>query len=351
MKTCRVSVNGQGFRTKAGTTLLDAALANGVNIPHDCRSGLCGSCLTRVKSGSTILGETAVPGMVYACKARILTDLEIEVEDVPQTRLETGRLAGLRALTSDTVELAIRPEGHLAYLPGQYFKFKFDGFPERSYSATRAVDGRPEGSHLVLHVRRYPNGRVSGQFGRRIKPGHRVEILGPFGSAFFRPEKQNRLVLISSGTGFAPIWSIACAALRENFRREIRVIAGVRTESEIYMAAALERLAACPNVDVRVTIGRRPGIGPYVLGGYPTDHMPALKDDDIVYACGPAQMIELVSPIAAAAGATLYTDPFEPAPEDVGRKLLDTTRDLFNGLINLKAGASPAIPNAARAVS
>ena len=42
-KTCTVAVNGQTFKAKAGDVLLDAALVSGVNISHDCRSGVCGS--------------------------------------------------------------------------------------------------------------------------------------------------------------------------------------------------------------------------------------------------------------------------------------------------------------------
>jgi len=118
---------------------------------------------------------------------------------------------------------------------------------------------RPQGAAITLQVRRQKRGKVSSQLGRRIRVGHPVAIEGPHGSAFFREGKNGRLILISSGTGFAPIWSIACAALRENPLREIVLIAGVRTEDPIYMAVALQRVAPFPNVDVIVTIGRRSG--------------------------------------------------------------------------------------------
>jgi len=42
-KTCKVTVNKESFHAKCGDLLLDAALANGVDLPHDCRSGVCGS--------------------------------------------------------------------------------------------------------------------------------------------------------------------------------------------------------------------------------------------------------------------------------------------------------------------
>ena len=38
--------------------LLDAALMNGVELPHDCRSGYCGTCRVRVLSGHTFGGAS-----------------------------------------------------------------------------------------------------------------------------------------------------------------------------------------------------------------------------------------------------------------------------------------------------
>ena len=234
-KTCTVAVNGQTFKAKAGDVLLDAALVNGINISHDCRSGVCGSCLTKVVRGSTILGETAVPGMVHACQARILSDLDIESEEVPEISFADAHVGALRRLAPDVVEVTVEPERRLRYLPGQYFNFKFGGFPARSYSPTRPLRGRPRPQSLTLQVRRHERGQVSSQIGREIRAGHPVAIEGPFGSAFFREGKTARLILASSGTGFAPIWSIACAALRENPLRKILVIAGVaHGRSDLY---------------------------------------------------------------------------------------------------------------------
>jgi len=64
---------------------------------------------------------------------------------------------------------------------------------------------------------------------RRRRPP-RLPIPGPFGLAFLRPASVNQLVLIASGTGFAPIWSIAVAAIREHQDRHIVMVVGARTE-------------------------------------------------------------------------------------------------------------------------
>jgi CDP-4-dehydro-6-deoxyglucose reductase, E3 len=316
-KACTVAVNGQTFKANAGDVLLDAAIANGVHIPHDCRAGLCGSCLAKVVQGSTILGETPVPGMVHACQARILSDIKIETEQVPAAVFAEGRVASLRELAPDVVEVSIEPDRRLTYRPGQYFKFRFRGFPTRSYSATRPLSGRPRARTITLQIRRLEGGRVSPHLGLSIQAGHPVSIEGPYGSAFLRDGKTERLVLLSSGTGFAPIWGIACAALRENPERKIVLIAGVRTADPIYMTPALAQLVRFPNVEVIVAMGRRPSVSEQVREGYPNDHLPSLSETDIVYACGPTHLIEALSSSVAGSKAQFHFDPFEPAQDEV----------------------------------
>ena len=67
-----------------------------------------------------------------------------------------------------------------------------------------------------------------------------MKLTGPYGSAHFRPNLEGRLILVATNTGFAPIWSIAVAALRENPDRKMMIIAGGRTIESLYMGPALE---------------------------------------------------------------------------------------------------------------
>jgi CDP-4-dehydro-6-deoxyglucose reductase, E3 len=105
-----VTIRGRRFRVRAGDVLLDGALANGVDIPHDCRAGTCGTCMVQVVKGQTVCEKTHTQGMVHACQARVVSDLEVEMEDVPEIETTRARLAGLRELAPDIVELAIAPE-------------------------------------------------------------------------------------------------------------------------------------------------------------------------------------------------------------------------------------------------
>jgi ferredoxin len=67
-KVCEVS---------AGNSLLDVAEMNGVQIPYGCRQGVCGTCATRVLSGTVrmdaedgLTAEQKAAGYVLPCVSR-----------------------------------------------------------------------------------------------------------------------------------------------------------------------------------------------------------------------------------------------------------------------------------------
>jgi NAD(P)H-flavin reductase/ferredoxin len=323
-----VSINGRLFRVRTGDVLLDGALANGVDIPFDCRAGTCGTCMVQVVKGQTVCGETYTPGLVHACQARVVSDLEVEIEDVPEIGTTRARLAGLRKLAPDVIELTIAPEKSVAYLPGQYFRFAFNGFPARAYSPTASRDGHIGGRVIHLNVKRVRGGRVSSALGTSIRPGHRLRMEGPLGQAFLRPGGTGRLILAGSGTGFAPIWAIACMALREYRDRPIVMIAGAPRLSALYMLPALARLTDLPNLTIIPTIEKGPSPHPAVRIGGIEAHIPPLNASDIVYACGSPRMVDAVARSVDGAGATFYADPFESARPEEPAGLLGMLRTL-----------------------
>jgi 3-phenylpropionate/trans-cinnamate dioxygenase ferredoxin reductase subunit len=213
------------------------------------------------------------------------------------------------------MEVGITTERALPYLPGQYVQVRFEGYPSRPFSITHALRGPANSRTIFFHIRRMDGGRVTPDLGTRITTGHRVVLKGPLGSAHFRPQTDGRMILIATNTGFAPIWSIAAAALRENQERSILVIAGGRGLQALYMGPALAQLARFPNVRIVPVCSRSENLPPVVLPGRPTDYLPPLVASDQIYACGAAGMVEQVRAIAASAGAACYADPFLPSKD------------------------------------
>jgi len=82
----RLEPSGLGFETEAGTTLLKAAEAAGIELPSSCRNGTCRTCICQRVSGSTrhliewpgLSAEEKAEGWILPCVAEALSDLTLE---------------------------------------------------------------------------------------------------------------------------------------------------------------------------------------------------------------------------------------------------------------------------------
>jgi 3-phenylpropionate/trans-cinnamate dioxygenase ferredoxin reductase subunit len=315
-RTHQITFNGTTFPARRGELLLDAALSNGIDLPYDCRAGHCGTCCVRLVSGEVRGGEGSEPGIVHACQCRIVGDVVIERGQASGVRTVEGVLASLRPLSAEVAEVGIRTRRALPYHAGQYAQVRFNGYPSRPFSITHPLSGNPNSRWLWFHVRRMKDGRVTSALGKRIRLGHRVKVTGPYGSAHFRPNLDSRLILVATNTGFAPIWSIAVAALRENPQRSMMIIAGGRTIESLYMGPALARLTRFPNVLVVPVCSTPQKLTDAVKLGRPTDFLPRLLPSDVLYACGAPGMVDSIKSIAGKVGAVCYADPFLPTTDD-----------------------------------
>jgi NAD(P)H-flavin reductase/ferredoxin len=307
-----IVANGMSFPARTGELILDAALNHGVDFPHDCRAGRCGSCTARVVRGVALGGATLKPGVIQACQARALADLVLEFDVLPKPQTAAGEVASLVPRGPDVVEVGLALAAPLRPLPGQYCQVRFRGFPARAFSPTAPADGSAPASDMTLHVKRIRNGRVSTALGEAIRVGHRVRVEGPFGTAFYRRGATKRLVLVAGGTGYAPILAVALAALAEAPDREMVLIVGARTTVQLYMVDGLIELLRFANLNlVLAARDSAPQAGSIVRHGDPDAHLPVLGPDDLVYAAGAPAMVGRVSALAAAAGADFHCDPFE----------------------------------------
>ena len=317
-KLHKVRIGEETFSARSGQVVLDAALLGGVEIPHDCRAGRCGACIARVKQGITLGGEARQAGTIHACQARVFSDLSLEVEVLPPVVRVKGKVAAVTELADDIVEVVIAPERTFEMHPGQYAKLAFRGYPARAFSPTGSLVSFDDDGQIRFHIKRVQGGRVTPLIGSVIRERHNVAVEGPYGHAFLRPGLARRLILVGSGTGFAPVWALAAAALRENPGRPMVMIAASRKIAGFYMAPALELLSERPNVQIVATIEELVRDHRLVSAGGALDHLPELTSEDIVYACGSPGLVDAVAGRAGAAGAQFYADAFEangPRPQ------------------------------------
>jgi NAD(P)H-flavin reductase/ferredoxin len=309
-----LKVNGSTIQATMNQTLINAGLMAGIVIPHDCSSGQCETCRVHVISGSIGAEGTADGDTVLACKAILLGDAEIAYEAIPTVVKRSGEVVSIKTLAGVIVEVRIRLNARLTYLPGQYVKVKFAGFPERPYSLSLPLDASADEDELTFHIRCFPGGLVSSALGRKIRPGGKAAIRGPYGHAYLR-QATGRLILVAGGAGFAPIWSIALASRLSAPNRPISLVIGVGDVANLYMRPALQWLAAHGVSDIVLCADT--GDAPGVRWGRPTAFLPAFRPDDMVYAAGAPEMVAAIKVLCREAGVTCYADPFFPGAQKV----------------------------------
>lgn len=306
-------INGRRVPARAGQTLLDAGLAGGRAIPHDCATGQCDTCRVRIHSGTVDDAGTRIGDTVLACRSRLIAETVIEFDEVPDVVRRVGTVESVVNLTPEIVEVTVALRKRLTYLPGQYVRVSFADLPPRDYSPTLRSDGSGELHELIFQIRRQAGGAVSPHLGNRIGAGTKVKVEGPFGHAFHRLGR-GRLVIVSSGVGWAPAWAVARASRLREPQRELLVVAGARHPHNLYMRPALDWLRDRGAVTILTCSGGPPPAD--ARPGRPTLHLPMLTADDTVLTAGVPEMVAAVQFLAAAGGATCYADPFYAADRE-----------------------------------
>jgi ferredoxin len=79
--TVHLAKSGRTIVVPANSSILDALLFEGIDVPHSCTQGVCGSCETRVLAGrpehrDQLLseGERAEGKVMYVCCSRAQGD-------------------------------------------------------------------------------------------------------------------------------------------------------------------------------------------------------------------------------------------------------------------------------------
>jgi ferredoxin-NADP reductase len=109
------------------------------------------------------------------------------------------------------------------YKAGQYVQVLVNEHMVRSYSLASApgID-----NELHLHIRRGAAGSASRWFHDELKTGDAIHIGPPHGYCCYQPENLDQPVLmIGTGTGLAPLYGMARAALQQGHRGGIFTMA------------------------------------------------------------------------------------------------------------------------------
>lgn len=257
MRRVTLQPSGLQFEVADGESVLAAALRQGYVLPYGCKNGACGSCKGRLVEGQLDYGtyqkkalgdDEKAQGKALFCQAKPLTDITIEARTVGaakdiQVKKLPCRVQKLERLADDVMALYLKLPANerLQFLAGQYIEFLLRDGSRRSFSMANA----PHDDELLqLHVRHVAGGQFTDHVFGKMKERDILRMEGPLGTFFLREDSDKPIVLVASGTGFAPIKAMIEHAFHTGIRRPMVLYWGGRRPRDLYMNGLAQTWAA-----------------------------------------------------------------------------------------------------------
>jgi CDP-4-dehydro-6-deoxyglucose reductase len=297
--------DGHSFTALQDASILQSAHIAGVLLEHSCDTGRCGSCRTRMLSGSVkTLKDTSglTPseqgsGWILTCAHAPASDIHLDTAALGAgptavARTFPARIASLDLLAPDVIRTRLRlpPSADFRFRAGQHIELIGPGGTQRLYSIAN-----PPGAdqHVELHIRRVADGVLSRYWFNEARPHDLLRLRGPLGSFSLRLLAGLHLVLLATGTGVAPILSmLGELAQRPSEEQPLSstLYWGGRVADDLYAGPQLGSHPALRFVPVlsrthQVWSGPRGHVQDVLLAER------ANLTQTVVYACGSAPMI------------------------------------------------------------
>lgn len=332
--TFNISVlpSGRSFVANPGEAILAAGIRSGVGLPYGCKDGACGSCKCRKIEGTVVHGphqskalspEEEASGFILTCCGVPHSDVVLESRQVtdesafPIRKMPT-RVIGLEKKSHDVmlVKLQLPANDTFKYHAGQYIEFILQGGARRSYSMGNAPH---HGPGVELHIRHMPGGKFTDHVFHSMKDKEILRVEGPYGSFFLREDSTKPMILLASGTGFAPIKAVIEHMQFKGIDRPATLYWGGRRPQDLYMDDWVRaRVAEMPNLSYVPVIsnalledgwsGRTGFVHKAVLEDFPD------LSGYQVYACGAPIVVDSAradyTRLAALSADEFYADAF-----------------------------------------
>jgi CDP-4-dehydro-6-deoxyglucose reductase len=318
---------GNKFVVDEHSTVLDAAIQSGLNLPHSCRDGSCGTCMSRLLKGKIsqpedvdgISKDELSQGYILTCVAQPETDLEIESDHFPELdgirpALYPCKVESIGFPSKDIAVLNLRfPKNtKFIYLAGQYVDLIWNG-AKRSYSIANA---KKLEQGIELHIRKVANGLFSEFIFGKLKPETLMRIEGPHGTFFIR-DNDSPILFLAGGTGFAPVKAMIEELITQKTMRDIHLYWGVQNNDHLYSEVPESWQQKCKNIRFTPVVSEPDKDW---KGRQGLVHEAVLEDfDDLstfeVYACGSLDMINATRSDFFRKGLheeNFYSDAFTP---------------------------------------
>jgi CDP-4-dehydro-6-deoxyglucose reductase len=257
-----VQPSGRSFTANPEEAILPAAIRQGIGLPYGCKDGACGSCKSKKLEGTVVHGthqtkalsaDEEAAGYILTCCAVPQTDVVLESRQVTDEsafpiKKMPSRVTALEKKSHDVmlVKLQLPANDTFRYHAGQYVEFILRDGARRSYSMANAPHNGPG---VELHIRHMPGGKFTDHVFGAMKEKEILRVEGPYGSFYLRDDSAKPMVLLASGTGFAPIKAVIEHMQFKGITRPATLYWGGRRPTDLYLDDWVQaQLAVMPNL-------------------------------------------------------------------------------------------------------
>ena len=226
---------------------MDAALREGIYLPHACCHGLCATCKVQITDGEVDHGQASNFALMdyereeqkcLACCATLQSDVVIEAdidEDPDALNLPIDDFDGvverIENLTPTIKGVWIRLDKPMQFQAGQYVNLTVGELDARAFSLANSPS---TGDLIELNIKQVPGGQITGYVHNDLKVGEHVKVVGPYGRFFTRKSAQLPLIFMAGGSGLSSPKSMIAELLEDDCTLPITLVYGARTRDELY---------------------------------------------------------------------------------------------------------------------
>lgn len=306
---------GATIEVEEGQTVLDAALRQGIYLPHACGHGLCGTCKVQVCDGEVDHGA-ANPfalmeferddGKTLACCATLQADttIEAEIDEEPDARVIPVRdfaatVSRIEDLTPTIKAIHLQLDKAIDFQAGQYIQLEIPGIDQsRAFSIANHPAYVQATNRIELNVRKLPGGAGTTWLHEQLKEGDSLRLTGPYGRFFVRESAQMPMLFMAGGSGLSSPRSMIVDLLSRGCTLPITLVYGQRAREELYYDAEFRALAAQhPNFSYVPALSHEPEGSDWTgargfMHEAAKSHFGGNFAGRKAYLCGPPPMIE-----------------------------------------------------------
>lgn len=304
---------GATIEVEEGQTILDAALRQGIYIPHACGHGLCGTCKVQVLDGNVDHGVSNPfalmdferdEGKTLACCATLESDVTVEadIDDEPDARIIPVEdfdtvVSRIETLTPTIKGIWLKLDRTIDFQAGQYVQIIMPGVEGgRPFSIANAPEEIARTGELEINVRIVEGGAGTAYLHNQLKVGDKLRVSGPYGRFFVRSSEKEPIIFMAGGSGLSSPRSMILDLLAQGSQQEITLIYGQRNLAELYYDAEFKALAQQHTNFHYVPALSEDATGFDGLKGFVHDAAKEHFNGDFsghkAYLCGPPVMIE-----------------------------------------------------------